>query len=110
MKILNFRLWTFSFLVVIHSPFWTFYTFWNIFYLDAPLKAYFDLNEFGLPICLRRGRGSKLCLKGPNESLRHLQNTYSGALNNSLQNKILLRELFTHLIEEGGEEESGKET
>ena len=40
---LHFELWTFSFLVLIPSPFWTSYTFWA-----ASLKAYFDFNEFGL--------------------------------------------------------------
>ena len=34
------------------------FTSWDIFW-DAPLKAYFDLNEFGLPICLRRGAGKE---------------------------------------------------
>ena len=51
----------------------------------------------------------KLCLKGRNESPRHLHNTNFGALNNLLQKELLIRALYTHLIEEGGEE-SGKET
>ena len=60
----------------------------------------------------RRGRGSKLCVKcvkGPNETPRHLLITNFGALNNLLQKELLIRALYTHLIEEGGEE-LGKET
>ena len=57
----------------------------------------------------RRGRGSKLCMRGPNESPRHLHITNFGALNNLLQKELLIRALYTYVIEEGGEE-SGKET
>ena len=57
----------------------------------------------------RQGRGSKLCVKGPKETQRHLHITNFSALNNLLQKELLIRALYTHLIEEGGEE-SGKET
>ena len=50
---------------------------------------------------LRLGRGRKLCLKGPNETLRHLHITNFGALNSLLQKELSIRTLFTHLIEEG---------
>ena len=50
-----------------------------------------------------------MCVKGPNETPRHLHITNFGALNNLLQKELLIRALYTHLIEEGGEE-SGKET
>ena len=43
-------------------------------------------------------------MKGPNESPRHLHITNFGALNNLLQKELLIRALYTHLIEEGGEE------
>ena len=48
----------------------------------------------------------KLCLKGPNETPRHLNITNFGALDNLLQKKLLI---FTHQIGEGVEE-SRKET
>ena len=44
-----------------------------------------------------------------NETPRHLPITNFGALNNLLQKELLIRALYTHVIEEG-EEESGKET
>ena len=52
-------------------------------------------------ICLRRGRGRKLCLKGPNETPRHLHDTNFGALNNLLQKELLIKALYTHLIVRG---------
>ena len=51
----------------------------------------------------------KLCLKDPNETPRHLHITNFGALNNLLQKEFLIKALYTHLIEERGEE-AGKET
>ena len=50
-----------------------------------------------------------MCVKGPNETPRHLHITNFGALNNLLQKELLIRALYTHLIEEEGEE-LGKET
>ena len=44
------------------APFGPF-TLFGTFFWATPLKACFDLNEFGLPICLKRGRGRKLWLK-----------------------------------------------
>ena len=57
----------------------------------------------------RQGRGSKLCVKGPKETQRHLHITNFSAVDNLLQKELLRRALYTYVIEEGGEE-SGKET
>ena len=43
-----------------------------------------------------------MCVKGPNETPRHLHITNFGALNNLLQKELLIRALYTHVIEEGG--------
>ena len=76
-------------------PFRTFYIFWA-----ASLKAFLIQMSlvYNLP---KRGRGRKLCLKGPNETLRHLHITNFGALNNLLQKELSIRTLYTHLIEVG---------
>ena len=43
-------------------------------------------------------------MKGPNETPRHHHITNFGAKNNLFQKELLIRALYTHLIEEGGEE------
>ena len=55
------------------------------------------------------GKGQDTVLKGPNGTQRDLHITNSCDLNNVLQKEFFTRALYTHLIEEGGEE-LGKET
>ena len=83
----------------LHFELWTFglSKLFGIFFWDSPLKAYSDLNEFCLLICLRQGRGRTLWRKGPNETQSHLYDTNFGALNNLLQKELLIRALYTHL-------------